>query len=1063
MRGSASPGAAPNQPQGGADYGWGPQQPQPPRHGSHSGAARPGAYGRPASGSASVGRASGSASVGGGRASVGSASVGGAAGSAPVGSPRPIDLGEPEPQPVSPAGPGHGRAAGRRRAGAGPLSEDDLAERKKLKKKRRRRKIYAGLIAVAVVFVAAITVVGAWFFQEVPLPQDVRRAGESSTFYYADGSSEAGGYGETLRKLVDSPDEIPDTVAQALVSLEDRKFYDHGGVDYQGTMRALVNNVTGGDTQGASTITQQYAGMVAEIRDDISYGRKAREAVMAMKLEQEYSKDEILMFYLNLAYFGRGATGVEAAAQVYFDEPLDELDHAEAAFIVMQVKSPNGAYDPFIADDEGAAAEARWNHTMDSMVETGYLSRSEREEFEFPTPIEDFEVRGSWGGDTPLGFIVNEQDGYIFDELHDRYGIAKEQLYGGEGQEGGYSVVLTIDEEIQESLEQTGSRGEIMLETNDDGDYVDEDGEVVESPNDAAKIETDDGYWQFENDNEDATLYDYDPSMTNAMVAIDSDTGGVAGYYGGDDGFGIDKAGPESPHPPSSTFKMITAATAIQNDDSIESWWNAESPRQFDSLTDDASQSCIGGGEYPDCTLRNGNQSAGRLDITLTDAVRRSKNTPMYAISEKYDASTILDNADKMGLEQMSQTVQVFDADGEPNDVSITYRLHDDGTYTMHAATVDEAGDYVVDELGNVDKEAPIRVDDDCNPVPDDEGRLVVDEDGEPDRCTIGNKGGTDPFYHHLAFGQYPTSVRDMASMYATIANDGVYNETHFVKEVRDRDGEIVDPKRDLHSEQAIAVETARDLQWVGSEISGETQAEPFSRPYFGKTGTWEATGKDKDGNDYPSSYNAHAWYVGAIPQLSIAAWVGNITSESDPISDPNGDYRHVYGSNTAYPVWYDAMTRLLEQKQDAEGWETIEWEGPVKKGTATTSDIENEDGSIDPESKYCQENEDDPKCGADEEEDEDAECRGNGNGNNQDCDDEGEGGDDTTDPTDPGDGDGDEGDEDCGGWFDPCTEEPTDDESSGDGGGGDGGEEEPTDDETSSDDSLDPPGQQDN
>ena len=884
---------------------------------------------------------------------------------------------------------------------------------------------------MAVLFVAGATVVGTWFFQDVELPQDLRRSGESSTFYYADGSTEAGGYGETLRKLVDSPEEIPQSVKDALIASEDRKFYEHSGVDYTGTMRALINNITGGETQGASTITQQYAGMVAEIRDDISYGRKAKEAVMAMKLEQEYSKDEILMFYLNLAYFGRGATGVEAAAQVYYDKPLEELTYAEAAYIVIQVKAPDGSYDPYYGGDEALErGQERWGYAMDAMVETGALSQAERDEAEFPMPLmDDFEVSGSWGGDTPMGFIVNEQDGYAFEEIEQRYGITKEQLRGGEGQEGGYSVTLTIDKDIQDSLVETGSRGDIK---------VDEDGE---------QILTDDGYWQFENDNENAALFEYDPSMTNAMVAIDPATGAVVGYYGGDDGFGIDKAGPESPHPPSSTFKMITAATAIQQGDSIESWFDASSPREFDSLKDEETETCVGGGTYPDCTLRNGAQNSS-IELTLTDSVRDSKNTPMYSIAEHYGADTILNLASSMGLKEMSQTRTI---DG--NDVYITYRLSDEGTYTQHGQAVDDGGEWVVDFQGNIAADSPLRLDGNCNPELDGDGRPLVatNDAGEPlpadsdevDECEIGGKGSTDPFYNHLAFGQYPTSVRDMAAMYATIANDGEYMPTHFVAEVRDRNGNVIEPLSPLEGRQVIDVETARDLQWVGSEIGGETETDTLPRDYFGKTGTWEASGKDKDGNDYPSSYNAHAWYVGAIPQLSIAAWVGNITSESDPISAPGGDYNNVFGSNTAYPVWFQAMSTIIEKKGDDEGWEPREWQGKSLNGQLSTWDIENEDGTIDPDSAYCGSNPDDPRCESeDEEEEEDEECEGPDVGE---CDEDGDDGE--LPPTDPGDeGETDPGDDsNCSPWFpgDDCD----DDESPGDPGGGGGGDgEEPSD-----------------
>lgn len=1019
--GSASPrnrsyGDSSGTPPNNGDYGWSGAGSPNPGTGSYGAAPRPGSYG----GSAPVGRASGSASVGSGRASVGgstgsasvgSASVGSASvGKATVGSASVGSASVGGTRPDTPAGEQTGRAtvAGKRRAGRAKtegLSEDELKDQRKLKKKRRRRKVYAGLIAVGVVFVAAITVVGTWFYQDVPPLNDLRQDGEPTVFYYAGGETEASAYGEAYRKQVEDPDKMPEVVKKALIASEDRKFYDHSGVDYAGTTRALVNNVTGGDTQGASTITQQLAGIVAGIRDDVSYGRKAREAVMAMKLEQDYTKDEIITYYLDMAYFGRGAYGVAAASELYFGVPIEELDAAQAAFIIMQVKSPNGYYDPYFEDayDETAATE-RWEYVMGAMVDEGYLDQSDRDSLEFPTPTDDFEGRGSWGGDQPIGFLTNEIDGYVYDELEERYGLSKEELRGADDDTGGYQVVLSIDKTVQEQLESSADRGRIKTETNEDGQPVDENGEVVDSAEDAAKVLTDDGYWQFENSNEEAALADYDPSMMAAMVAVEPGTGRVLGYYGGPDGFGIDKAGSESPHPPSSTMKMVTAATAIGEGASIESWWDASSPRAFDSLELEDSEECIGSGTYPNCTLRNGNQSS-KLYLTLTDAVRDSKNTPMYAIAEKYGVDTILENAVNMGLTEMRQTTQLYDENGDPHDVPVTYHLNPDLTYTMHGETVDENGEWITDEDGNIDDEGLVAVDGNA-PRVDPEGRLIGDEDGEADPLPIGGEGPTDPFYYHMSFGQYPTSVRDMAAMYATIANNGTAVETHYVDKVIGPDGKEVEPKRALNETEAFDASIAQDLQWVGSEIDGGSSADSLDRDFFGKTGTWEASGKDQNGEDYPSSYNAHAWYVGAIPQLSIATWVGNVTSESDPISDPDGNYDNVFGGNTSYPVWYSAMTRILDAKDGNDGWEEQEWGDKVTVGSAITDDIEEVNGV------YCGVNPADPRCSEQEDEDEEQ------------CEDEGADGEDCEE--DDGEDDDDGGGEDGGGGEETPSEDPT-------------------------------------
>lgn len=1065
------------------DYGWGGQQQGGQGHQGQAPRPRQQPYGTPASGSAAVGRGAvpppgrgsasvggrptgsasvGSASVGGsapvgggqgrsGRASVGSASVGSASvGSASVGS---ASVGSASVRPVSPGAPGErtGRASvtGTRRAG--PKNKSDLdGEGGKKKRKRIGRKMLAAMIAMGVIGIASITVVGVYYFQDTPPLTGLARDGESSNFYLADGETQVGAYGDTLRMQAKEED-IPETVTDALVALEDRKFWEHGGVNYVRTAGALINNLTGGETQGASTITQQYAGIYLDARDEITYDRKAREAALAIQMENKYTKKEIITAYLNAAYFGRGAYGIEAAAKNYFDVPLKELTYDQAAFIVMQVKSPNGYYDPYFGPENGdvydeEASKDRWNFTMNALVETGQIKQADRDKLEYPTPVPTFKA-GSWGGNTPLGFLINEQDGYVFAELRDRYGITPEMLGGeleGENKGGGYKVELTIDADIQNALVSTGSRGGIKKKQNENGEWVDAEGKVVATEAEAAPLETDEGYAQFKNDNPDAALEDYKDYMMTAMVAIDPATGAVVGYYGGDDGFGVDKAGAESPHPPSSTMKMITAATALENGDSVESWFNAGSPRPFDSLKLDDVEQCIGSGTYPNCTLRNGGQTDAKLELDLAESVRKSKNTPMYAIAEEYGADEILQNAAKMGLTQMSQTRSIQDDNGESHDVLINYSIAPDLTYTMHGRAVDSNGDPVVKKsTGDWDDWALVEVDGDCQPSVNLDGELIADADGEPNPCEIGKNGETDPFYYQLSFGQYPTSVRDMAAMYATIANNGYYHETHYIKDVYDNNGTKLEPKRDLNEGQFIKEDTAKDLQWIGSKIVGEsTVGEELDRDIFGKTGTWEAAGEDEDGNEYPSGWNAHAWYVGAIKQLAVATWVGNVTSESDPIAGPDGSFDGVVGGTTAYPVWLEAMHRVIDAKEGDDYWDPVKWDEAPKAGQDNTWDLDN--AGFNPDGAYCAANPEDTKCGASEEEDK-KECEdGGGTWDGEKCEavpDEEvtPTGDPTSEPT-----DGESTGEECGGIMQPpCDDpstDPTEEEGSSDPGQGGGG-----------------------
>jgi membrane peptidoglycan carboxypeptidase len=149
---------------------------------------------------------------------------------------------------------------------------------------------------------------------EVPSPNDLATS-EATVVYYSGGSNEIGRLGESTRRSVPLTD-IPVDVQQAVLAAEDRDFYNHGGISPIGIARAAFNNLTGGSTQGGSTITQQYA-KIAFLTQDRTWDRKINEALLAFKLETVISKEQILEDYLNTIYFGRNANGIEAAAVAY--------------------------------------------------------------------------------------------------------------------------------------------------------------------------------------------------------------------------------------------------------------------------------------------------------------------------------------------------------------------------------------------------------------------------------------------------------------------------------------------------------------------------------------------------------------------------------------------------------------------------------------------------------------------------------------------------------------------------------------------------------------------------
>ena len=172
---------------------------------------------------------------------------------------------------------------------------------------------------------------------------------------------------------------IPERVKNAFIATEDHNFYTHGGVDFMAIGRAGLTDIFarhGRRPLGASTITQQVAKVMLLNSNVLSFDRKIKEALLAMKMEQVLSKDKILEIYLNGIYLGNGAYGVAAAAQSYFNKPLDQLDDAEAASLAALPKSPTN-YNPFLHPQ---AAMARRNLVLDLMVETGVLTRQQADQ-----------------------------------------------------------------------------------------------------------------------------------------------------------------------------------------------------------------------------------------------------------------------------------------------------------------------------------------------------------------------------------------------------------------------------------------------------------------------------------------------------------------------------------------------------------------------------------------------------------------------------------------------------------------------------------------------------------
>ena len=277
--------------------------------------------------------------------------------------------------------------AKKKQSGSPEEIEKAKARKTKRERKRKRKKVRRIILSYLFIVIVLIGVIGGYIVYEkygkdvlafrdeaielvANSTVDNFRQDETSVVYDANGKKirEVTGEKEVYYKTYD---EIPAYFVEAMVSVEDRRFYEHNGVDYEGIMRAayILFKNNGAITQGASTITQQLARGIF-LTNEVSYERKIKEMFVAWELEKKYTKQQILEFYLNNIFFANGYYGIGAAAKGYFDKDLDELSVSEVAFLCAIPNSPT-YYDPRINYDHTIE---RKDKILNDMYDQGYLN-----------------------------------------------------------------------------------------------------------------------------------------------------------------------------------------------------------------------------------------------------------------------------------------------------------------------------------------------------------------------------------------------------------------------------------------------------------------------------------------------------------------------------------------------------------------------------------------------------------------------------------------------------------------------------------------------------------------
>ncbi len=297
--------------------------------------------------------------------------------------------------------------------------------------KRSFKRILLVIMGGLVVIVLSTGLVSYWLVVK-DLPDissiDTYRPSLTSKLYALDDTQFAE-FAVEKRTLVDFA-AIPEDLTQAVVAVEDARFYRHNGLDWQGITRAFWKNVRARKyVQGASTITQQLARALFLTRKK-TLRRKAQEALLALRIEERYSKQEILELYLNQVYLGRGAYGVEAAAHTYFDKPVSKLNLAESAFMAGLPRAPS-YYNPYRRPE---VVENRRRHVLQRMLDEHSITEEQfTQAAENPPRFKEQETKG-----TPAPYFTE----YVRRQLEDKYGSTR--LY-----RDGLRDYTTLDLELQ--------------------------------------------------------------------------------------------------------------------------------------------------------------------------------------------------------------------------------------------------------------------------------------------------------------------------------------------------------------------------------------------------------------------------------------------------------------------------------------------------------------------------------------------------------------------------------------------------------------------------------------
>ncbi|MET9407287.1 transglycosylase domain-containing protein [Streptomyces sp. NPDC002935] len=439
-------------------------------------------------------------------------------------------------------------------------------------------------------------------YMVVSVPEGNAAAKRQSNIYkYSDGEL-LGRTGKVNREIVDLT-KVPKGVQKTFVAAENKSFYKDSGVDLKGTTRGLINTLSGKGKQGGSTITQQYVKNYY-LSQDQTVTRKLKELVISLKVDRKKSKDDILAGYINTSYYGRNAYGIQAAAQAYYQVDASKLKVEQGAYLASLLQAPS-QYDWAVASKVGKRlVEARWNYTLDNMVEQGWLDSGKRAGMKFPVPKDP---KGAPGMEGQTGYLVFQAEAELAKQLVAQDAAADLDDAHALIDAGGWTITLNIDKKKQTLLEKTVKQ-------------------QLTSKLDPKKRKV-------------------DANIQAGAVSVDPKTGKVLAMYGGKDYFKhyVNNA-TRRDYQAASTFKPLILAAALAE----EAKTRSGRPITANTIYDGTSRRPVVGSNIAFAPPNEDEHNYG--DVTVQTAMNKSINSVFAQMGVDVGMDEVLKVAGELGM-----------------------------------------------------------------------------------------------------------------------------------------------------------------------------------------------------------------------------------------------------------------------------------------------------------------------------------------------------------------------------------------------------------------------------